>query len=48
MESNLIIEGVGFPQLSCRDVTQTLSPIPQGELYQLSKISIKIEPILFV
>lgn len=32
MESNLIIEGVGFPSLSCRDVTQTLTPIPQGEL----------------
>ena len=32
MESNLIIDGVGFPRLSSRDVTQTLSPIPQGEM----------------
>ena len=32
MESNLVIDGVGFPRLSCRDVTQTLRPIPQGEM----------------
>ncbi len=32
MESNLIIEGVGFPKLSCREVTQTLTPIQHGEI----------------
>jgi len=32
MESNLIIDGIGFPRLSCRDVIQTLTPIPHGEI----------------
>lgn len=32
MESNLIIEGIGFPRLSCRGVTQSLRPIHHGEM----------------
>ena len=32
MESTLIIKGIGFPRLSCREVTQTLLPIQQGEI----------------
>lgn len=31
-ESDLKITGVGFPALSCRDATQTLSPINHGEI----------------
>jgi len=31
-ESDLKIKGVGFPLLSCRDATQTLTPIRHGEM----------------
>lgn len=31
-ESDLKIRGVGFPPLSCRDATQTLTPIRHGEM----------------